>query len=146
MRKGFIVCITLLLMAVSISVAQETSCRRCTAKLTAEAKKFAVIIPKCANMESSSFDDIGCALQWRNAECAMRQSLFDENARAYDYGTGEEFPMEKLFYAVGTGIKTPKGYGVVAFKEKADAEKFVTQAGKGKVLKLFELVDEPLKN
>lgn len=148
MNRGnlFGILITVLVFAASVIAAEESAtCRKCTMKLNEAGKKFAVIMPKIPGMESSSFDDIGCAIAWRNGECATRQSNFDSHALTHDYVTGEQIAMEKSFYAVGAGVKTPKGYDIAAFREKAAAEKLVAERGKGQVLKLFELVDLPLK-
>lgn len=114
-------------------------------KFTDAGKKFSVIMPRVPGMEGSSFDDIGCAVVWRNGECASRQSTFDSNAFTFDYLTGEQIALENAFFAVETGVKTPMGYDIVAFKDKPAAEKQVKSSGKGRIYKLFELVDLPLK-
>lgn len=144
--KSFGIFIVVLVFATSVIAAEESStCRKCSKKIIEAEKKFSVVMPKVPGMEGSSFDDIGCAITWRNGECANRQSNFDSNALTFDFGTGEQVAMEKAFYAVGAGVRTPMGFDIVAFKEKAAAEKLVAASGKGRVIKLFELVDLPLK-
>lgn len=53
--------------------------------------------------------------------------------------------MFHQFLVVGAGVKKPQGYDIVAFKEKEQAGGFAAKQGRGKVLKLFELVDVKLK-
>ena len=98
-----------------------------------------------SGMESQNFNDIGCAVISRNGECATRQGIFDGGAATYDYVSGEQVPVEKAYFVLKTDVKTPGGFGIVAFKDKAEAEKFSAGHGKGKVVKWFELVDEKLK-
>jgi hypothetical protein len=117
----------------------------CDSKVEEGNRKFSVSVARTSGMESSVFDDIGCAVAWRNGECAMRQSLFDSTSVTRDYATGEDVAMETAYFIVGAGVKTPRGYDIVAFREKEQAERFAAKQGKGKVLKLFELVDVKLK-
>lgn len=137
--------VVLLFLAPVAGPAQESTCRVCNMKITEKYKKFSVVMPKVSGMESSAFDDIGCAIAFRNKECATRQSTFDSNAFTYDYGTGEQIAMEKAFFVAGAGAWTPMGYDIVAFKDKEKAEKFVAEKGKGQVLKLYQLVDLDIK-
>jgi len=116
-----------------------------SAKITDAVKKFSVVVPKAAGLGEQSFDDIGCAVASRNEECATRQGMFDGGALTYDYATGEELAVDKAYFVIKTDVATPKGYGVVAFKDRPAAEKFSHEHGKGKVVKWFELVDEKLK-
>lgn len=132
-----------------VSASGEESRGECgsgSAKVDDSNRKFSVIVPKSSGLGGEqAYNDIGCAVANRNGECAMRQSMFDGAAVAYDYVTGAEIPAEKAFFVLKTDVKTPQGYGIVAFKDKAEAEKFQAARGKGKIVKWFELVDEPLK-
>jgi hypothetical protein len=116
-----------------------------TSKIGDSEKKFSVVLSNVSGMEPQSFNDIGCAVISRNGECATRQSMFDGGAVTYDYQSGEQLPVEKAYFAMKTDVKTPKGFGIVAFKDKAEAEKFSAAHGKGKIVKWFEIVDEKLK-
>jgi len=75
-----------------------------------------------------SFSDIGCAVVWRNLQCAMDQMEFDSSSMVQDYNTGAAIPMEKALFAVGCGLETPMGYQIAAFKLREDADAFA--AGK----------------
>ena len=143
LKRSFTMLPLLLLVLSAASFAAD--CGDGSAVVTDANRKFAVILPKVSEMAAQSFDDIGCAVVSRNNECAMRQSTFDGNAVVYDYLSGEQVPAEKAFFVLMTDVKTPRDYGIVAFKDRAEAEKFSAGHGKGKVVKWFELVDEKLK-
>jgi len=130
-------------LAVAGAPADAEECAGTNAKITDGVRKFSVAVPK--GMEHQAFDDIGCAVVSRNNECATRQLLFDSNAVVVDYATGEELPAEKAWFVLKTDVQTPRGYGIVAFKDKTRAEKFSAEHGKGKVVRWFELIDEKLK-
>lgn len=119
-------------------------CSVCNMKISEAGKIHSVALPSVSGMGPSSYCDIGCAVISRNAECATRQSTFDSNAVVYDFVTGDAVPAEKAFFAFKSGAWTPMGYGIVAFKDKAQAEKFAAERGKVKVVKWFELVDMKL--
>ena len=119
-------------------------CSVCNMKISETGKKFSVVLPNVSGMGPASFCDIGCALISRNSECATRQMTFDSNAIVYDLATGEAVPAEKAFFAYKSSFRTPMGYGIVAFKDKAEAEKFAAEHGKVKVVRWFELVDMKL--
>jgi len=120
------------------------ACSVCNMKVSEAGKKFSVVLPNVSGMGPASFCDIGCALISRNGECATRQMTFDSIAIVYDLVTGEQVPAEKAFLAFKSSFRTPMGYGIVAFKDKAEAEKFAAEHGKVKVVRWFELVDMKL--
>jgi copper chaperone NosL len=119
-------------------------CASCNMKATDTERNLSAYLPNVPGMGPSHFCDIGCAVQSRNNECATRQMTFDSNAVVYDFTTGEAVPAEKAFFAFRSSYRTPMGYGIVAFKDKAQAEKFATEHGKGRVIRWFELVDEKI--
>lgn len=119
-------------------------CSVCNMKISEAERKFSVVLPNAEGMGPASYDDIGCAVMSRNSECATRQTTFDRIAIVYDFVSGEQVPAEKAFFAFKTSFRTPMGYGIVAFKDKARAEKFAAEHGKVNVVKWFELVDERL--
>jgi copper chaperone NosL len=119
-------------------------CSQCNMIINEANRKFSVFLPNVKGMGPSTFDDIGCAVASRNNECATRQMTFDSNAVVYDYLTEEAVPAERAFFVLKTDVRTPMGYGIVAFKDKAQAEKFAGEHGKAKVVRWFELIDEKL--
>lgn len=134
------------LAAVSSGAAEKpkpSTCKQCNMKIGDADKKYAVYVLE--GIEPTAFNDIGCAVIWYNNECAMRQSAFDSNAIAHDFGTGEPVPAEKAVFVTGPGVKTPKGYGIVAFKSREQAEKFAGGLENGKVISYSELTALKLK-
>lgn len=119
-------------------------CSVCNMKIDETGKKFSAVLPNAEGMGPSAYDDIGCAVRSRNGECATRQTIFDSIAIVYDFVTGDAVPAEKAFFAFKTSFRTPMGYGIVAFRDKAQAEKFAAEHGKAKVVRWFELVDMKL--
>ncbi|MDA8099490.1 MAG: nitrous oxide reductase accessory protein NosL [Nitrospiraceae bacterium] len=144
--KAFFVhlCLGMSLVCASAEISQ-AECGNGSSKIDDANRKFSVVVPKSAGLGEQSYDDIGCAVASRNGECATRQGMFDSGALTWDYATGEQLPVEKAYFVIKTDVKTPQSYGVVGFKDKAAAEKFSSEHGKGKVVKWFELVDEKLK-
>ena len=120
-----------------------TVCKQCNMNIEEANRKSAVYVMQ--GIEASGFDDMGCAVVWRNGECAMRQSAFDENAVAHDYLSVETVPVEKALYVVSSDIKTPMGYGIAAFKNKEQAVKFASGHGNSKVITFSELISQKLK-
>jgi len=131
-------------MAAAIQADDKTKppvCSVCNMKISEAGKKFSVVLPNVSGMGPASFCDIGCALISRNGECATRQMTFDSNAIVYDLMTGEAVPAEKAFFSYKSSFRTPMGYGIVAFRDKIQAEKFAAEHGKVKIVRWFELVD-----
>lgn len=119
------------------------TCKRCNMRLDPAARIFSVTIAE--GIEASVFDDIGCALLWREGECAMRTDAFDNNARVYDYGSQEPVIIGQAFFVHEAGLKTPMGYDIAAFKKKEDAEKFIKEKGKGLALTFGQVCSLKLK-
>ncbi len=135
--------IVLPVIAPAANKAAPTWCKKCNKNIDTASKKFSVTLTE--EVEPMSFDDIGCSLLWREGECAMRMSAFDSYARVYDYNTGESIGMENAFFAYGPELKTPGGYGIVAFKTREQAAAFAAQSGKAKVMTFLELTSLTLK-
>jgi copper chaperone NosL len=124
---------------------EEPRCAVCDMRILEKNRNFSVVMPKVPGMDPSAFDDAGCAVIWRNKECASRQSTFDSNAYTFDYETGGQVPVDKAFFVAEAGVWTPMGYEIIAFKEKAKAEAFIAGKGKGQLLKWYQVVDLPIK-
>ena len=146
-RSGFPLRITLILLCALVAAGsaddqkKQPACSVCNMKVSEAGKNFSVLLPNVSGMGPASFCDIGCAIISRNGECATRQMTFDGNAIVYDLVTGETVLTEKAFFAYKSSFRTPMGYGIVAFKDKVQAEKFAAEHGKVKVVRWFELVD-----
>lgn len=74
---------------------------------------------------SVRFGDIGCAVAWRELQCARDTERFDTTARVSDFLSAEPVPMTEAYYVVSEAdVSSPVGYGIAAFARLADAEAF----------------------
>ena len=145
-RFAFLLVLLLVVLPAIVPAAEKSAptwCNKCNMKIPDANKKYSVTLTE--GIEPMAFDDIGCSMLWRDAECAMRMSAFDSNARVYDYITGEPVVIENAFFAYGPEIKTPMGYGIIAFKAREQAASVAAQSGKAKVLTFRELTSLTLK-
>lgn len=116
---------------------------KCSQRMTITDEKTSVSAYVFGNL---SFDDIGCAVTWRDKQCATDQASFDGSAKAHDYLTGAEVLFVNAYFVRAPGIiNSPLGYGIVAFAERASAEKFAADKGAGKPITFSELVALGLK-
>lgn len=90
-----------------------------------------------------SYNDIGCAMIWRENQCTAIQTTFDSTAVAFDFLDGEEVPVDKAYFVRGSGIDTPMHFGVVAFKSREAAERFVEEHPGGIIVTYEELLNIP---
>lgn len=82
------------------------------------------------------FDDIGDLFVYKK-----KQSLGDTIGAQFvrDRGTLDWIKLESAAFVYDPQFRTPMAYGVLSFKSKADAEKFVQEQGKGRLLTAEEL-------
>ncbi len=145
-RFSFLLLLFMVLLPVAVPAAEKeapTWCNKCNMKIPEANRKYSVTLTE--GIEPMAFDDIGCSMLWRDGECAMRMSAFDSNARVYDYLTGEPVVIENAFFVSGPEIKTPMGYGIIAFKTREQAASVAARSGKSKVLTYQELTSLQLK-
>ncbi|WP_339278728.1 nitrous oxide reductase accessory protein NosL [Paenibacillus sp. FSL W8-1187] len=81
------------------------------------------------------FDDIGCMNDWKAKNAAAK--IGGEYVR--DYNDKEWIAYADAYYVYDKDLKTPMAYGVVSFKDKASAEAFAQEQGKGQLLTAAEL-------
>lgn len=147
--KRILISLIALTLFYNMSLAQEVKkevaqiCATCNMRISDENIRFSVSDTK--SLQKVMFDDIGCALLWRDQQCATMQDSFDSNAITHDYYTSEAVNVSDAFYVIDSGVKTPMGYGILSFKTKDDAERFVIDQKKGKVLSYQELLLIKLK-
>jgi copper chaperone NosL len=83
--------------------------------------------------DAAKFDDIGCAMHYLKANPQSKViAIFVK-----DYGTKEWIRGEGAYYVVTKNIKTPMGYGIVAFRERAPAERLAEEKD-GRVVEGFD--------
>lgn len=119
-------------LAAAEAARQAPSCSVCNMAIDESARRFSVIDTK--SNDKVAFDDIGCALLWRQEQCASKELSFNSNAAVFDYYSGEPVAIEDAVFVVDSGAKTPMGYGIIAFKDKQSAERFIKETGKGKAV------------
>lgn len=91
------------------------------------------------------FGDLGCAFVFRKTACATEQMNFDSSAIVHDYYTGETVKMESATFVLDEKLVTPLGFGIAAFKDKASAERYVTENGRGKIYSFAALTEISLQ-
>lgn len=86
---------------------------------------------------SLKFDDLGCLYAWiiENGE--------DEIGAKFvrDFNTEEWVLMEDATYVFDEEIETPMAYGIISFKDRADAESYIEENGFGEILTVDDLKD-----
>jgi|GEM_PF-145617 len=81
------------------------------------------------------FDDIGCMYAW-----IAEHGDGDVGAKfVRDYETLAWVKSEKAYYVYDATFKTPMAYGVLSFADRADAEAFIAEQGKGVLMTADEL-------
>lgn len=121
-RKTFSLMIALI--AVSLAMffsspvpAADMRCAECGMTADRESKFFAWIIQ---GKDLLPFCDIGDLLTYLN-----KKSLAPASARVKDYPSGETIEADKALYVHSEkAFKTPMGWGIAAFRNRQDAEKF----------------------
>lgn len=86
-----------------------------------------------ADGEVYKFDDIGCMDEFLEKESGLQD---DSAAKKYvrDVDSGEWVELEKAYHAFHPEFWTPMANGVISFKDRESAEKYVKEQGKGEVL------------
>lgn len=113
----------------------EDICQRC--KMIISEKEFAAeyTLPG-GNVRK--FDDIGCMIHYISGG-EEGETEWDDITAYYvkDYASGEWIDGDSAYYVWGESVKTPMGYGVIAFSEE-NAANDIVYTGKGKLLGGFK--------
>jgi len=87
------------------------------------------------NGKAYKFDDIGDLFVWLG-----NNKEEDINVKyVRDFHTKEWVELEDAFYAYDESFKTPMSFGVYSFKNKAEAEAYIKEQGKGVLMTAAEL-------
>lgn len=81
------------------------------------------------------FDDLGDLYVWRQQNGT--KNIGEQFVR--DYNTQEWVKLAEATYVYDKSIHTPMAYNVISFKDKADADAFVSKEGKGRIMSAAEL-------
>lgn len=97
----------------------EDICERC--KMIISDKKFAAQYRE-KNGNTVKFDDTGCMIE----HIINNENVNDGSVDIYvvDYDTGQWIDGKEAYYIWTEEIKTPMGYGIVAFRDRNSAGKF----------------------
>lgn len=93
------------------------------------------------NDKALKFDDIGCLHKWKEENGT--DDIGAEFVR--DFNTEEWLQIKDSTFVYDEEIETPMAYGVISFKEKADAEAFIEEEGKGEILDAEALANHQWK-
>ncbi len=144
-RLALIVCMFFLLGPLTNGAPAEkpsadpSKCTACGMKFQDKYANCAIYMKEGKHMKR--FDDIGCMVKWRDGQCTSTQMELDYNLFVRDYKTGEEIPAQDAFYVVRTTVRTPMGYGIVAFKDEAAAKAFSANEEGSGVMDYETMVD-----
>jgi len=86
------------------------------------------------------FDDIGCAVIWRNLQCALDQHTFDSKATVRDFNDLSSVLMSEAVYVINKNLRSPIGFGIAAFRNMNSAKAFIKEKGTGKLMIYKEVI------
>lgn len=93
------------------------------------------------NDKSLKFDDLGCLYEWKDEN--GEDDIGAEFVR--DFHSEEWIQIKDTTFVYDEEIETPMAYGVISFKDKAEAEKYIEDEGKGEILDAAALADHEWK-
>ena len=93
------------------------------------------------NDKALKFDDLGCLYEW--VEENGEDNIGAQFVR--DFNTEEWIQIKDTTFVYDENIQTPMAYGVISFKDEADAEKYVEEEGLGEILNPEELEEHEWK-
>jgi copper chaperone NosL len=115
-----------------VEIYPEDMCSRC--KMAISDKRFAGEILVEVGV-ARKFDDLGCLLN----DLKDRTPRDEPPAFAVDFEKGEWVNLKKAYFVRSPSIATPMGSGLIAFKNRSDAERTVAAYG-GQVLNYGDVV------
>jgi len=138
--KSLCIIMAITIFASTAAFAEEAvkKCSQCQMELSDANLKYSAELSD--EKSPAYFDDISCAVNWRVTLCARDQMDFDSRAFVYDFNSGEKIKMPDAFFVVDSGVETPMSSGVIAFKDKEEAQQYVNENYKGRVIDYNELV------
>ncbi len=115
-----------------VEIYPEDMCSRC--KMAISDKRFAGEILVEVGV-ARKFDDLGCLLR----DMKDRRARDEPPAFAVDFGRREWVNVKEAYYVKSTRITTPMRSGLIAFKDRSDAEQAAAKYG-GQVLNYEDVV------
>jgi len=121
------------------AVNEETDrCAQCNMAVADDAHATQIVMKDGRTL---MFDDIGCMYAWlaEHGDGDVGASF------VRDYHGLQWVKTEKAYFVYDASFKTPMAYGVLSFADKADAEAFIAEQGKGVLMAADELPDHAWK-
>ena len=122
---------------------ETAKCRSCDTKFEEQKLRFAAYMKKAKKLKC--FDDIGCMFRFREQNCTSTQMELDHKIIVRDYNSGEEIPVADAFFVIRSGVSTPQGHGIIAFADKASADKYSSGAAGSAVMDFETISDTKFK-
>ncbi len=125
----FIVIVAIVLCFTSVVFAADkiVKCKTCKKEIGAELTRNSVVQRDVS--KPVTFNDIGCALIYREKQCSSRQNVFDTATRVFDFNDGQEVEITIASYVRSEVVKSPEGHNFVAFKDEVSAKAFLQENG-----------------
>lgn len=89
------------------------------------------------NDRALKFDDLGCLYAWKEEN--GNDDIGAEFVR--DFNNEEWVQVKDATYVFDEAIDTPMAYGVISFKDEADAQSYIDEHGYGELLSAADLDD-----
>lgn len=125
------------LSAQTVADVEETEFRTCSQSMEITDVRFSA---RASIGVEVQFDDIGCAIIWRNLQCALDQATFDSKAKARDFNNLSSILMSKAYYVLDGKLQSPIGFGLAAFRDLKSAKAFIRAKGSGKLMSYKEVI------
>lgn len=101
----------------------ENICEKC--KMIISEKNFAAQY-KAPSGKAVNFDDLGCMFHYMDTE--EKETI--SQVYVIDYNSNQWIEGQNAYYVWADSITTPMGHGIIAFKERSDAEQFPNTGSK----------------
>jgi copper chaperone NosL len=115
------------------AIREETDkCETCSMQVTDRPYSTQIIM---TDGRVYKFDDLGCMYEWKRENGT--EGIGAEFVR--DYHDNEWIKSGEAFYVYDPSFETPMSYGIYSFKNRAEAEAFAQEQGKGTLLTAADL-------
>ncbi|MEI7024198.1 nitrous oxide reductase accessory protein NosL [Paenibacillus sp. y28] len=117
----------------AVPINEETDkCAICNMQIKDDA--FAVQLTT-TDGKNYKFDDLGCMNEWKTKN--QTASIGAQFVR--DYNNKEWISYEEAAYVYDASFKSPMAYGIYSFKDAKEAQKFIDEQKKGKLMTAADL-------
>ncbi|MGD8192168.1 nitrous oxide reductase accessory protein NosL [Brevibacillus ginsengisoli] len=142
MKKGLVVFATIMMLgltgcgkqaAAPVDINEEADkCQECNMQVANNSSATEMILK---NGQVYKFDDIGCMNEWKKQHASEEVDVM----YVRDYYSNQWLKEEEATYAYDPTFPTPMAYGIYSFKDSQEAQKFVDEQKKGKIMTAADL-------